>query len=159
MTTNQIQRFLDEHTYDIRVSGNGRWIDRKCAFDSVCFAADCIIEHCQNTGKQSFTSVEIWHSDYAEKNVQHVFSKPNPRIRSTLDEYNKFYRQPMKMLSAAGVLSETGRSPIVFSIERMELLEHIALRERNSFEFLCLYIEKTLRDSGLWNVNKKMDRF
>lgn len=26
-----------------------------------------------------------------------------------------------------------------------------ALRERNSFEFLCLYIEKTLRDSGLWD--------
>lgn len=36
-------------------------------------------------------------------------------------------------------------------VENMDVLEYIALRERNSFEFLCLYIEKTLKDSGLWD--------
>jgi hypothetical protein len=149
MTAKQIQRFLDEHTYDVRVTNNGRWIDQKCAFDSVCFVADCIIEYIQDTGKQTFTSVEIWHSQYAEKNVQHVFGKPDPRKRTTKDEYNKFFRQPMKMLSAAGVLSEKGKNPIQFTIENSDMLEHIAIRERNSFEFLCMYIEKVLRDSGL----------
>jgi hypothetical protein len=145
-----MERLLSEHTFDIRVSGNGRWIDQKCALDAVCFVADCIVTYIQDGGKQPFQSLDIWHSEYAKKNVQHIFGKPDPTIKSTLDEYNKFYRQPMKMLAAAGVLHEKGKNPIQFSIAQMELLEYIAQRERNSFDFLCLYIEKTLKDSGLW---------
>jgi hypothetical protein len=67
-----------------------------------------------------------------------------------MDEYNKFFRQPMKMLAAASVLSEyRDGSAIQFSVANLDVLEYIALRERNSFEFLFLYIEKTLSDSGL----------
>src|SRR5690606_20852807 len=40
---------------------------------------------------------------------------------------------------------------IQFRVENIDVLEYIALRERNSYEFLCIYIEKTLRDSGLWD--------
>ncbi len=32
-----------------------------------------------------------------------MFSKPDPTDKSTMDEYNKFFRQPLKMLAAAGV--------------------------------------------------------
>ena len=153
MTNNLLARFINEHNYDIRVSENGRWIDQKCALDAVCFVADCIVDYLRNDGKQPFQSPDIWKSEYAINNVQHLFGKPDPLIRTTLDEYNKFFRQPMKMLAAAGVLREDGvvRNTIQFSVERIEVLEYIALRERNSFEFLCLYIEKTLRDSGLWD--------
>ena len=153
MTNNILQRFLDGHDYDIRKTKNGRWIDQKCALDTVCFVADCIVEYVQNNGRQPFHSPDIWHSSYAIENVQYVFGKPDPTIRTTLDEYNKFFRQPMKMLAAAGVLREDGiaHSAIQFRVEQMEILQYIALRERNSLEFLCLYIEKTLRDSGLWD--------
>ena len=153
MTTNLMSRFINEHNYDVRRTGNGRWIDQKCALDAVCFVADCIVDYVRNGGKQPFQSPDIWKSEYAIINVQHLFGKPDPLIHSTLDEYNKFFRQPMKMLAAAGVLREDGRvkNTIQFSVERMEVLEYIALRERNSFDFLCLYIEKTLRDSGLWD--------
>ena len=153
MTSNILQKFLDEHDYDIRKTGNGRWIDQKCALDAVCFVADCIVDYIQNGGKQPFQSPDIWHSKYAIENVQHLFGKPDPTIRTTLDEYNKFFRQPMKMLAAAGVLREDGvvRNTIQFSVENMDVLEYIALRERNSFEFLCLYIERTLKNSGLWD--------
>ena len=153
MTSKILQRFLDDHNYDIRKSGNGRWIDQKCALDAVCFVADCIVDYIQNGGLQPFQSPDIWHSQYAIENVQHLFGKPDPTIRTTLDEYNKFFRQPMKMLAAAGVLREDGvvHNTIQFSVENMDVLEYIALRERNSFEFLCLYIEKTLKDSGLWD--------
>lgn len=146
-------KFINEHNYDVRRTGNGRWIDQKCALDAVCFVADCIVDYIRNGGKQPFQSPDIWKSEYAITNVQHIFGKPDPLRRSTLDEFNKFFRQPMKMLSAAGVLREDGviNNTIQFSIERMEVLEYIALRERNSFDFLCLYIEKTLRDSGLWD--------
>lgn len=152
MTNQILERFLEKHDYDVRKSGNGRWIDQKCALDAVCFVADCIMDYVQNGGKQPFQSPDIWHSEYAIENVQHLFGKPDPTIRTTLDEYNKFFRQPMKMLAAAGVLREDGivNNTIQFSVEDAEILEYIALRERNSFEFLCLYIEKTLKDSGLW---------
>lgn len=153
MTNNLMAKFINEHNYDVRRTGNGRWIDQKCALDAVCFVADCIVDYIRNGGKQPFQSPDIWKSEYAITNVQHIFGKPDPLRRSTLDEFNKFFRQPMKMLSAAGVLREDGviNNTIQFSIERMEVLEYIALRERNSFDFLCLYIEKTLRDSGLWD--------
>lgn len=153
MTTNLLAKFISEHNYDIRQSGNGRWIDQKCALDAVCFVADCIVDYIRNGGKQPFQSPDIWKSEYATTNVQHLFSKPNPLIRSTMDEFNKFFRQPMKMLAAAGVLKENGvvNNTIQFSVENMAVLEYIALRERNSFDFLCLYIEKTLHDSGLWD--------
>jgi hypothetical protein len=42
-------------------------------------------------------------------------------------------------------------SAIQFNIANIDVLEFIALRERNAYEFLCLYIEKTLSDSGLWD--------
>lgn len=153
MTNNLLIEFMSEYDYDIRKSGNGRWIDQKCALDAVCFVADCIIDYLSNGGKQPFQSPDIWHTEYAIKNVQDLFCKPNPTLKTTLDEYNKFFRQPMKMLAAAGVLKEEGvvRNTIQFRVENMDVLEHIALRERNSFEFLCLYIEKTLKESGLWD--------
>ncbi len=152
MTINLLANFIAAQNYDIRVSRNGRWIDQKCAFDAVCFVADCIVEYIRGGGVQPFQSPDIWRSDYAVKNVQLWFGKPDPMIRATLDEYNKFFRQPMKMLAAAKVLAEKRvGSAIHFTIEKMEILEYIALRERNSYEFLCLYIEKTLKDSGLWD--------
>ena len=152
MTPNLLKKFLDTQNFDVRLTGNGRWIDQKCALDSVCFVADCIIEYIRNGGDQPFHSPDIWKSEYAVENVQLVFAKPDPLQKYTMDEYNKFFRQPMKMLAAAGLLSETKVGNVIeFRVAKIEVLEYIALRERNSFEFLCIYIEKTLRDSGLWD--------
>lgn len=149
-----MEEFLNQHNYDIRISGNGRWIDQKCTMDELCFVADCIVVYLQEGGTQPFQSPSIWHTEYAVTNVQSLFCKPDPTSKSTIDEYNKFFRQPMKMLAAAGVLREDGRirNTIQFSVENLALLEHLSLRERNCMEFLCLYIEKTLKDSGLWDA-------
>ena len=152
MTNDVVKDFINEHTYDIRVTGNGRWIDQKCTMDVVCFVADCIVDYIQSGGQQPFQSPDIWRSPYAVQSVQDFFGKPDPMNYSAHDEFNKFFRQPMKMLAAAGVLKENGRknNTIQFSVENMEILEYIALREKNAYNFLCEYIEKTLRDSGLW---------
>jgi hypothetical protein len=121
--------------------------------DELCFVADCVVVYLQEGGKQPFQSPDIWHTDYAIENVQKLFSKPDPTLKTTLDEYNKFFRQPMKMLAAAGVLKENGKvnNTIQFSVENQAILEYLSLRERNCMDFLCLYIEKTLKDSGLWD--------
>ena len=153
MTTNILKSFIDAHTYDIRVSGNGRWIDQKCTMDELCFVADCIVEYLNNGGKQPFQSPDIWRTEYACINVQHLFCKPSPTIESTKDEYNKFFREPMKMLAAAGILEEVGKvkNTIQFKVVNKAILDYLSLRERNCMEFLCMYIEKTMRDSGLWD--------
>ncbi len=153
MNINLLKHYIAGKTYDIRLTQNGRWIDQKCTLDAVEFVADCITDFVDSQGNHPFISPDIWKSDYAVKQVQNFFGKPDPLIRSTLDEYNKFFRQPMKMLSAAGVLSENKvGSSIEFTVVNRDILEYLALKERNSFEFLCLYIEKTLNDSGLWDA-------
>lgn len=114
----------------------------------------CVVVYLQEGRKQSFQSPDIWHTDYAIENVQKLFSKPDPTDKSTMDEYNKFFRQPLKMLAAAGVLREDGKknNTIQFSVENEAVLDYLSLRERNCFDFLCSYIRKTLQDSGLWDA-------
>lgn len=154
MTTNLLEQFLNAHNYDIRKSGNGRWIDQKCTMDELCFVADCVVVYLQEGGKQPFQSPDIWHTNYAIENVQKLFSKPDPTDKSTIDEYNKFFRQPLKMLAAAGVLREDGKTnnTIQFVVENEAVLDYLSLRERNCLDFLCSYITKTLKDSGLWDA-------
>ncbi|MCC2814289.1 hypothetical protein LK514_05770 [Faecalicatena fissicatena] len=48
MDNTTIQKFLDEHDYDIRKTHNGRWIDQKCTMDVVCLVSDCIVEYTSN---------------------------------------------------------------------------------------------------------------
>jgi hypothetical protein len=112
-----------------------------------------LVVYLQESGKQPFQLPDIWHTDYAIENVQKLFSKPDPTDKSTMDEYNKFFRQPLKMLAAAGVLRENGKkkNTMQFSVENEAVLEYLSLRERNCLDFLCSYITKTLKDSGLWD--------
>lgn len=62
-----IQKFLDEHDYDIRKTHNGRWIDQKCTMDVVCLVSDCIVEYTSNREDKRFTVNDIWYSDYTVK--------------------------------------------------------------------------------------------
>ena len=154
MTTNLLEQFLNAHDYDIRKARNGRWIDQKCTMDELCFVADCVVVYLQEGGQQPFQSPDIWHTEYAIENVQKLFSKPDPMDKSTMDEYNKFFRQPLKMLAAAGVLREDGRknNAIQFRVENEAVLEYLSLRERNCFDFLCSYIPKATVFQRLCNV-------
>ena len=52
-----IQKFLDEHDYDIRKTHNGRWIDQKCTMDVVCLVSDCIVEYTSNREDKRFTVI------------------------------------------------------------------------------------------------------
>lgn len=147
-----IIRFCSHHNYDIRLSGNGRWIDQKCAADVVTVVADCILNYgLENSG--DFCTLDIWHDTYTVENVEAIFRKPGVERDAARHEYDKFFQQPMEMLANAGVLSKTkaGKRNL-YSIADYEILEYIALRERNALFFLKTYIEKVLRDSGIYYV-------
>lgn len=146
-----IADFCGRYCYDIRKSGNGRWIDQKCAADVVTVIADCMYHYSLENPGVPFTTADIWHGDYASENVDAIFKKPGVSNQSAKNEFDKFFQQPMEMLANAHVLSKTKRgSRNLYQVSDAAILEYIALRERNALLFLKTYIEKVLKDSGIY---------
>ena len=153
LTQQSIRDFLAQSDYDIRESGNGRWIDQKCTPDVVTVIADFIFDYVSSHPDCAFSSADIWNLDYASQTIEAVFKKPGTKNKFAKNEYNKFFQQPMEMFANAKILLKTkqGRRNI-YQVNRLDILEYIALREHNALTFLVLYIEKTLHDSELWPV-------
>lgn len=147
--------FLDKHDYDVRKTGNARWIDQKCVADVLTVVSDCILQYVETVeGEVQFTTKDIWHNPYTVENVEQIFKKPNPIEKKAQSEYDKFFAQPMKLLAYAGILREMKKGTknhYIVSCESRTLLEFIALRERNALLFLELYIVKVLRDSEIYH--------
>lgn len=153
LTQQNVINFCNQFDYDIRKSGNGRWIDQKCAADVVTVVADCIYNYALEDEDGIFTTPEIWHYQYTVENVEAIFKKPGVENESAKNEYDKFFQQPMEMLANAQVLKKTKRgNRNYYQVNNMDILEYIALRERNALFFLKVYIEKVLKDSGIYDV-------
>ena len=146
LTQQSIRDFLAQSDYDIRESGNGRWIDQKCTPDVVCAVADFICNYVADDSSPdsyAFTSKEIWHSEYASQYVEAVFKKPATKNKNAKHEYDKFFQQPMELLAYANVLGKQKiKGKNYYWVKQINILEYIALRERNALIFLVLYIEK-----------------
>lgn len=144
--------FLSKYDYDIRKSGDARWIDQKCTYDVVSIIADCINEYVENSNSEEFTVSDIWHSDYARENVISIFSKPDPELKAG-SEYDKYFGQPIKLLGYSHVLNvRKEKNRYYYSINNQEILDKIALRPMNALNFLYEYINKVLSDSGLMKL-------
>lgn len=151
LTQQAIIDFCNQYDYDIRKSGNGRWIDQKCAADVVTVIADCVYNYALEDDDGIFTTADIWHYKYAVENVEAIFKKPGVENEAARSEYDKFFQQPMEMLANARILTKTKQGNRNFyQVNNFEVLEYIALRERNALFFLKTYIEKVLVDSGLY---------
>lgn len=148
-----IQSFLNKYDYDVRKFGDARWIDQKCTHDVLCIIADCIQEFVQDDITKEFTVTDIWKSEYTKDNVIDIFSKPSIDNKKADNEYNKFFSQPIKLLSYSKVLTAHKKGNRYFyKVFNLELLQYIALRDRNALNFLILYITKVLQDSELYKV-------
>lgn len=150
LTESDIFAILSKKDFDIRATKNARWIDQKCTPDVVCIVSDCIEKYVEAKGNTQFSSSDIWHYDYTVQNIEQIFSKPDLNRPTSHNEYDKYFQQPMELLSVAGVLlkSKIGNRNY-YSVANYELLSYIAMRERNSLIFLQIYIERVLTDSGL----------
>lgn len=149
-TQSDIIDFCNNYDYDIRKSGNGRWIDQKCTADVTNIIADCIMNFVGEGLDTTFTSLEIWHSDYAIENIEAIFKKPGLESKYAKNEYDKFFQQPMEMLAYSGVLIKYKKgNRNYYQVNDYNVLEYIALREKNTLFFIKTYIEKVLTDSGI----------
>lgn len=154
LTDEEIQSFIDKHDYDIRKTGNARWLDQKCTPDVLCIIADCIIQYLSKNGTDKcFTAKDIWFDEYTINNIHTIFKKADVTSNATSSEYNKFFGQPLKLFAYAGILIETQvKKTNCYVCASIELLEYISIRERNALQFLYYYITKVLKDSGLDNL-------
>ncbi len=153
LTQQAIIAFTNQFDYDVRKTANGRWIDQKCAADVVTVVADCIYNYSLDHPDSDFTTADIWHDRYTIENVEAIFKKPGVESKAARSEYDKFFQQPMEMLAHAKVLIKQKRGARnYYTVNQPEVLEYIALRERNSLYFLNTYIEKVLRDSGIYGA-------
>lgn len=147
-----IVQFCEKKDYDLRKSNNGRWIDQKCTPDVVWSVSDFVLDYVDNVSGQ-FTVKDIWQSEYAKETIAETFSKPGTDEKKAENEYDKVFSQPLCMLCYAGVLKDVStNSRHLYEIENREVLEYIAKNDIYSLRFLYLYIEKVLRDSGLYPV-------
>lgn len=146
-----------EHLYrlnlDIRRSGDARFMDQKVTPDVLCVIADCVLQFLGEDTNKEFTTKDIWASTYANENVKDIFNKPDVLNAKARSEYDKFFAQPLKMLAYAQVLKcHKNGTRNIFQIGNKKILEYISVKEKNSLNFLILYLEKVLRDSEIWNL-------
>ncbi|UQF78372.1 MAG: hypothetical protein M3I19_01370 [Lancefieldella parvula] len=143
------EEFFSQFDYDVRKSGDARWIDQKCTYDVISMIADCINEYVEDNNSKEFTVSDIWHSKYARENVVAIFSKPDPELKAS-NEYDKYFGQPIKLLGYSHVLNvRKENNRYYYSVNDQQILDQIALRPMNSLNFLYEYIRKVLSDSGL----------
>ena len=143
----EISNYLNQYDLDIRKLGDARFMDQKCTPDVLCFIADCII----NLNPQGeFIVQDVWDMPYFIKSASAIFGKPNPKNEFASSEYDKFIQQPLRMLAYAHVLEiEKRGTKNYYRIANYDILDYIATKERNAYNFLYTYITKVLVDSNI----------
>lgn len=81
LTQQSIIDFCNQYDYDIRKTGNGRWIDQKCAADVVTLVADCIYNYALEDEDGIFTTLEshppksLWRNIHFYTRSTRIYSK------------------------------------------------------------------------------------
>ena len=148
-----IKSHINNLDLDIRKPNNGRWttpgrcFDQKNVPELIAFASECIVNFTKNTST-TFSGKDIENMDFYRNLYETYFGKPS--VLDSANESNKFIGQQLKLLTAAKVLSEDSNSrPYLYKVKSIEILEMLSGSERTSFDFLRIYIEKLLDDSGI----------
>ena len=145
----KIEEHLRKFDFDVRKTKDARFMDQKVTPDVLSIIADCVSNHVADRDIE-FTKDDIWNGNYFNTNVKAIFSKPDAQNETTRLEYDKFTSQPLKTLAYAGVLEmrKDGRSNM-YKIVRVDLLDFVAMKDRNAFIFLYHYLVKVLDDSNM----------
>lgn len=145
-----IHNYLNQFDFDVRKTKDARFMDQKCIPDVLCAVCECVVEYTKDNPNTQFTKNDIWHSEYANNLVTESFSKPNLSEEDAMHEYDKFFAQPLKTLAYAKILNETKvGNTNYYSVQNIDILKYISLREINALNFLDCYLTKTMSESGL----------
>lgn len=144
-----IQLYFQSFDFDVRKTKDARFMDQKVTPDILCIISDCILNYDADRNIE-FTKDDIWSNHYFSHNVKNIFSKPDTQNETTRSEYDKFISQPCRTLAYANIieLNKQGNKNY-YKIKNRKILEFIAIKERNAYFFLFLYLSKIINDSGL----------
>lgn len=147
----KIDNHLKSIDFDLRKSGNGRFIDQKCTPDILSSVAEAILDLTEDNVQLSFTVKDVWSSPFSNEVMVDRFQKPAVTHPGAQNEYDKVFSQPIKLLEYAQVLIKSGKkgSAISYKINNAELLKYISINDSKSLGFLISYLLKVLNDSGL----------
>lgn len=146
----QINEHFANFDFDVRKSKDARFMDQKVTPDVISVVAECVLEFLGDDTKKEFTKNDIWHSDYASEIIPSTFNKPALDEPKAKKEYNKFFNQPLRALAYGKVLELEKRGTTnYFKVQRIDILNFIASRERNAIIYLNKYLQKIIADSGL----------
>ena len=127
----QIKEAIKNHfgqiNLDIRVTGNGRYIDQKCSPDILCSVAEVILAFVSG-GNDTFTVRDIMESEQANEVMVNQFQKPPINHLGAASEYDKVFSQPIKLLEYAKILTtvdSVGRA-VKYTIAQEGILTYIA---------------------------------
>lgn len=142
-----INQYFKDFDFDIRKSKDARYIDQKVTPDVLCIIADCVLNYVADRDIE-FTKDDIWEDQYFIKNVKAIFNKPDAKNKNVRLEFDKFTSQPLKSLAYAQILSlKRKKGKNWYKIINKQILRYVALRERNTYNFLYIYLLKVLKDS------------
>lgn len=144
-----IDSFLNRYDdFDIRQNHNARYVDQKCTPDIVSFIADCILS--TSCATKHFSVNDLWEEYFFIENCRVLFGKPSPSDPSARNEYNKVLCQPLKLLAYAHVLQVTyvGKQ-LDFCVNDETMLEYIATKERNAYNFMLKFFMRVAEASGI----------
>lgn len=150
----KIKNHLDSIDFDLRKSGNARFIDQKCTPDILSSIAEAILELAEDEDELTFTVKDVWSSDFANDVMIERFQKPVVTHPGAQNEYDKVFSQPIKLLEYAQILKIGGKKGTAntYKINDIDLLRHISLNDNKSLNFLISYLTKVLKDSDLTNL-------
>jgi len=160
----KIEQHLENFDFDVRETKDARFMDQKVTPDVLSFIAECILNLPGNMN--TFTVKDIWDSAYFEKNTKAIFGKPSPKNTSAKHEYDKFIQQPLKMLAYAKILTtKKDKNANIYKVAKRDILEYVAIKERNAYIFLYYYLVEVLSDSDMighfeaFRKNQSKDNF
>ena len=150
----KIQKVLSANELDLRKT-KYRFMDQKVTPDVLNFVSDCI-ENLDEKVKKRFTKNDVWNSNYFEENIKVIYNKPNADNETMIHEYDKFFAQPLKSLSYAGVFKEEkSGNTNYYTIVEEEILSLLTLNERNCWLFIRTYVTEVLKRSNFYlNIEK-----
>lgn len=145
----EIKEYLEKNDYDIRKTNDARWIDQKCTYDVIYIIMNLIQDYINCNKTKEFTISSIWSFKNSSDKIQDYFNKPD--TNKSLNEYDKFFSQPIILLSYSKLLNyKKDSNKYIFWIENENLFRKISEKQENVKTFLTFYIEKVLKDSDIW---------
>ena len=105
LSDDEVKSFLSSQNLKLtKKNSNPRPFDQKLTMDNLYTVAKCISEITKKDKIDHFTKSYIWKHDLSDELVK-IYGKGSVYDENKKNEYDKFFAQPMNLLSYFGVLS------------------------------------------------------